>query len=117
MEEGIDMKELDEHFRGVLGGVGWRVRLERERDSGEEEEEEKISRKEIDRVVRKLKEGKAAGGNDIVNELWKYRGEEVKELFWEICNRIWRGDGWSEEWRREWWCGGEGGGRREGIGL
>lgn len=53
------------------------MRLEVERDSGEGQEE--ISREEADRVVRKLKEGKALGGDGIVNKVWKYGGEEVKE--------------------------------------
>lgn len=66
MDEEIDMKEWDEHFRGVLRRVGWRVRLDGERDSGEGEEEKEISREEIDRV---LKEGKAAVGDGIVNEM------------------------------------------------
>lgn len=48
-------------------------------------------------MIRKLKNGKSAGGNDIVNEVWKYEGGEVRE--WEICNRIWKGESWPEEWR------------------
>lgn len=36
------------------------MRLEGERVSGEGEEEEETSKKEINRVVRKLKEGKSA---------------------------------------------------------
>lgn len=74
----------------MLGGVEWGVRLEVERDSGEGEEE--ISREETDRVVRKLKEGKALGGDGIVNKVWKYGGEDVKEWLWEICNRTWKGN-------------------------
>lgn len=53
------------------------MRLEGERDSGMGEEEEEITMKEINRVIRKLKEGKAAGGDGIVNEVWKHGGEEV----------------------------------------
>lgn len=33
----------------------------------------------MDRVIRKLKEGKSARGDDIVNEVWKYGGREVRE--------------------------------------
>lgn len=63
----------------MLGGVGWRVGLEGERVSGKGEEEEEISKKEINRVVRKLKEGKSARRDGIVNEVWKYAGEMVRE--------------------------------------
>lgn len=45
----------------------------------EGEEEEEISKKEINMVVRKLKEGKSARRDGIVNEVWKYAGEMVRE--------------------------------------
>lgn len=97
VKEGIEMKEWEEHFRKILGGVEWRVRMEGER-RGEEEEEE-ISREEIGRAISKMKEGKAAGGDGIVNEVWKHGGKETKEWLWEICNKVWKGEGWPEEWR------------------
>lgn len=53
--------------------------LEGERVSGEGEEEKETSKKEINRVVRKLKEGKSARRDGIVNEVWKYAGEMVRE--------------------------------------
>jgi len=65
-----------------------------------EEEEDEISREEMGRVIRKLKEGKTAGGNGIVNEVWKYGGKEIREWLWEICNKVWKGKGWPEEWRK-----------------
>jgi len=34
-----------------------------------------------------------------VNEVWKFGGKEVKEWLWKICNKVWRGGGWPEEWR------------------
>lgn len=63
----------------MLREVGWRVRLEGERVSGEGEEEEETSKKEINRVVRKLKDGKSARRDGIVNEMWKYAGEMVRK--------------------------------------
>lgn len=39
------------------------------------------------------------GKDEIPNEVWKYGGEEMKEWAWEICNRVWRGEGWPEEWK------------------
>lgn len=71
------MKEWEKHFRGVLGVVEWRVKEERgEREEGDEK---KISKEEIERVVKKLKKGKAAGKDGSMNEVWKYRGKEVRE--------------------------------------
>lgn len=74
MEQGIEMEEWERYFKDILGGVEWKVRREGGRTKGDEVEEEEISREEIGRVIRKLKEGKSAGGDGIVNEVWKYGG-------------------------------------------
>lgn len=34
--------------------------------------------------MRKLKDGKAVGGDGIPNEVWKYGEEEVEEWLWEV---------------------------------
>ena len=98
VEEGIKMEEWEEYFRGILGGVEWRVRRGGERRRGEDEEGE-LSKEEVKRVVRKLKDGKAGGGDGVANEVWKYGGVEVEDWLWEVCNRVWKGEGWVEEWR------------------
>lgn len=46
-----------------------------------------------------MKEGQATGGDGIVNEMWKYGGKEVKEWLWKVCNRVWKGEDWPEDWR------------------
>ena len=48
--------------------------------------------------MRKLKEGKAMGGDEIPNEAWKHGREKGIELAWEICGRVWEGEGWPQEW-------------------
>lgn len=57
----------------------WRLRGIGGRTSGEGDEEEDISREEFDRVIKKLKIGKSTGGDDTVNEVWKFGGEEVRK--------------------------------------
>lgn len=47
-----------------MGGKGYRGKGE----------EQGTSKEEIRRVVWKLKEGKAMGGNEIPNEAWKHGG-------------------------------------------
>lgn len=37
---------------------------------------------------------------DVVNEVWKYRGKEVREWLWEICNRAWKREEWLEDWKK-----------------
>lgn len=66
------------------------------REDGEEEE---IRREDIKGIIKKLKEGKAAGLDGIPNEAWRYGGEEVKDWVWKFCNKVWRGEGWPEEWK------------------
>lgn len=29
-------------------------------------------------------------------EIWR---KEVRKWLWEICNRVWKGEGWPEDWR------------------
>ncbi|CAK9816314.1 hypothetical protein ANTPLA_LOCUS8954 [Anthophora plagiata] len=58
---GIEIEVWDNYFRGVLGGVDWGGRGEEGRGR-EEDEEEDISREEIGKAIKRLKEGKAPGG-------------------------------------------------------
>ena len=98
MDDKIKKEEWKEYFMGLLGGVENRVRMggEGNRRKGEEEG---ISKEEVRRVVRSLKEGKAMGGDGIPNEAWKYGGEKGVEVAWEICRRVWEGEGWPQGWK------------------
>lgn len=57
-----------------------------------------LEREEIGRVLRMLKDGKAAGLDEIPGEAWKYGGEKVEEWIWKFCSRIWNGEEWSRNW-------------------
>ncbi|XP_076301434.1 uncharacterized protein LOC143219315 [Lasioglossum baleicum] len=97
VDERIRLEEWEQYFRDLLGGVGGRVgKLGKSRREGDGEKELEIG--EIMRVVKGLKDGKAAGGDGIPNEIWKHGGSEVQEGLWRICNRVWRGEGWPEDW-------------------
>ncbi|XP_071648497.1 uncharacterized protein [Temnothorax longispinosus] len=52
-------------------------------------------------VIKKLKTGKAIGNDGIPNEAWKFGGEEMVKWIWEICKRVWRGEGWPEQWKED----------------
>ncbi|KAL6421353.1 hypothetical protein ACFW04_014690 [Cataglyphis niger] len=62
------------------------------------DEEESISRSEIRAVIGRLKDNKAVGVDGIPAEVWKYGGENVEEWIWKICNRVWKGERWIDEW-------------------
>ncbi|XP_046145496.1 trichohyalin-like [Osmia bicornis bicornis] len=98
VKTGIEREEWRKHFVNLLGGSEEKVVLGGERER-ERDEEADISKEEIRKVVAKLKDGKATGGDEIPNEVWRYGGEEVLDWAWEVCNRVWRGEGWPEGWK------------------
>jgi len=49
---------------------------------------------EVRKAIRKLKDRKAMGEDGVPNEAWKYGGEKTEKWAWEICRRVWRGEGW-----------------------
>jgi len=63
--------------------------------------DEMISREEIRSIVRGMKDRKAMGTDEIPNEEWKYGGEKLEEWVWTFCNKVWRGESWSERWKEE----------------
>ncbi|KAL6419709.1 hypothetical protein ACFW04_013673 [Cataglyphis niger] len=91
------MEEWDGYFRNLLGG-GRGQSSDRKEGGGRIDEEESISRSEIKAVNGRLKDNKAVGTDGIPAEVWKYGGENMEEWIWKICNRIWKGEGWIEEW-------------------
>lgn len=80
----------EEEERGEKGGKG---------KGKDREEEEEITREEIDKAIERAKEGKAPGGDGITNDVWRYGGEGAREWVWRVCNRVWRGEGWPEDWK------------------
>jgi len=72
---GIGIEEWESYFKKQLGGVDWKVVRGVRRLRGGEEEG--VRREEIVRAVGKLRVGKAAGGDGIPAEVWKFGGESV----------------------------------------
>lgn len=100
--EGIEMVEWKEYFMRLTGGVEEKVVRGRRRKGGNEkegDEEEEISVGEIKKMMKKIKDGKAAGIDGVPAEVWKYGGEKMEEWLWKFCNRVWKGEGWPEAWK------------------
>lgn len=95
MKEGIELEEWDRYFKGLLEGVEWRVR--RGREMGEDGKEE-LKIEEIREVIKRLKDGKAIGGDGVPNEVWKYKGGELENWLGEICKKVWSRKGWPRDW-------------------
>ncbi|XP_071648500.1 uncharacterized protein [Temnothorax longispinosus] len=97
INEDIKLEEWKKYFMELMGGVENKVvKGEGGRDRQDEEE---IELEEVRNVIKKLKTGKAIGKDGIPNEVWKYGGEEMVRWAWEICKRVWRGEGWPEQWK------------------
>ncbi|XP_071577594.1 uncharacterized protein [Temnothorax nylanderi] len=97
VNEEIKMEEWKEYFMELMGGMENRV--VKGEGGGNRHEEEEIELEEVRNVIRKLKTGKAIGSDGIPNEVWKFGGEDLVRWIWEICKRVWRGEGWPEHWK------------------
>ena len=60
---------------------------------------EPIGRAEVEVRVGKLKNGKAAGGNEITEEIIKGRGDRVVHWVWMLCNIAFESGIVPEDWR------------------
>ncbi|CAD6219941.1 GSCOCG00011532001-RA-CDS, partial [Cotesia congregata] len=96
----IKMETWDEHFKETFGGVEERRSWEglTEEETEEEGELGDIELEEVREVVKKLKDYKALGGDGIPNEVWRYGGEKIEAELWSICQKVWRREGWPNEW-------------------
>ena len=60
----------------------------------------RITRIEIKNAIKTLKNGKAAGGDDILPEAIKAGGDTSEEVLLNLCNRIWSEEKKPGEWRK-----------------
>lgn len=91
VDEGIRREEWKEYFMGLLGDVWNRVVREDERESMVEDGKEDINRKEMKRTIRRLKDGKAAGIDGLLGEVWRYGRKKLERWAEEFLDKIWRG--------------------------
>ena len=63
-------------------------------------EEPDILRSEIEMAVKKLKNGKAVGFDNIPAELLKNGGDDMIEVLHKICNSMWQNGVWTLQWTR-----------------
>ncbi|KAL0100533.1 hypothetical protein PUN28_019683 [Cardiocondyla obscurior] len=70
-EEKVEMWKWEEYFKNIMEGVDYRV-VKRRREEKEEMEGEELSKEEVKKTLKKIKEEKAVGGDGIPGEVWKY---------------------------------------------
>ena len=59
-----------------------------------------VSREEVKNVLRRIKNGKAVGPDELPVEVWKYMGEMGIKFLTRLFNRLLMGERMPEEWRR-----------------
>ena len=100
INEEISIEEWTVYFKKLLEGVSSRVLVEsRKVKEGGTEEMDVISREEVNCAIAKLKGNKAIGEDGMENEALKFGGGRVRQEIWELCNKVWRGEGWPKLWR------------------
>jgi hypothetical protein len=57
------------------------------------------SQEELEKVIGKLKINKAPGGDDIIGELFKNAGQELKKRLHTLIRNIWREEKMPDAWR------------------
>ena len=92
---------VEETLHGGLGGGGGEERVRREwgKETRNREQVEEIGVEEVRESLKGLKKGKAVGVGGMPNEAWMNGGENVVRAVWRICNGVWMGEGWPEEWK------------------
>ena len=58
-----------------------------------------ISRREVKKQLKKMKNGKAIGPDGIPVEVWKSLGEEGIDMLWDLMNKIYQQEMMPEQWR------------------
>ena len=58
-----------------------------------------VTREEVERAVKKLRNGKAAGGDNIVPELLKNGGTSLIDWLWELLLEGWKSGKVPEDWK------------------
>lgn len=102
IDEEISMDKWKQHFMEILEGEEKRIEMEEEKEEEEEEEEEEqeITREEVIEQLKRLKMEKAPGEDGLENEVWRYMPKSIGEAMVNLLNKIWKGGGIPQEWKK-----------------
>lgn len=98
----IKIQEWRNYFKRLLEGEDCLSREEGRDDTTEElqrQVEEEITKKEVETQIKRLKKGKAAGEDEVENEVWIHGGGIVLDRITKVINKVWRGEGFPEGWK------------------
>lgn len=104
MTNKIQIQERRDYFMELLEGkehLG--PTEERTREEGteinEQWEEGVITEEEVEKQIKKLKKGKAAGEDKLENKVWIYGGKKITERITILINKVWKGEGLPDGWK------------------
>jgi len=100
VEENISMEEWERHFLELLEGERGTNEETGEKRRMERDQEEELREEEIEIQLKKIKRKKATGVDDIGGEAWLYSNGRIKERLKDLLKRIWKREGFPEEWRK-----------------
>ena len=96
-KENLEDNKFDKNFAEEA------IQEEKEEPMREEvtpELDEEITLNEVKESIRKLKNGKAPGPDDVVAEVLKHGGDQVELAVWDLCQRTWRDEKPPEAWTK-----------------
>ncbi|KYN06768.1 hypothetical protein ALC62_02276 [Cyphomyrmex costatus] len=93
----INIEEWEKHFMEVLGGE--RKEERKEKTKRKQRNDREIREEEVRREIKRLKRGKAAGADELRNEVWLAGGVKVEKKLKEVINKVWKGEGFPDKWR------------------
>ncbi|XP_068229382.1 uncharacterized protein [Palaemon carinicauda] len=59
-----------------------------------------VTRREVEQAIKKMKNSKAAGPDNIPVEIWKSLGEEGIDILWNLTQKTFNQENMPEKWRR-----------------
>lgn len=101
VEEERIRKRWESYFCSLLNEGAEKVKEEQKEENVEEVVED-VTLSEVERAVKKMKNGKAVGPDSIPVEVWKFTGSKALEWLRCMFNKLLRGDRIPEEWRGSW---------------
>ena len=96
----VEIQRWKEHFEGVLNHAELPNPPEVEPGNDLNIRTGSITRAEVRNAIKKLRNGKAAGCDNIPPEAIKGGGEVSEEILLGFCNRIWNKEKVPEEWKK-----------------
>ena len=97
-------KDFDiESWKEIVSSVvNWEEKVNKNRKQADKVEQldREIDKEEIEKALSKMKNGKAAGDDECINEILKAGGEEMKESIWVLFQKMWKEEKIPIDWAR-----------------